>query len=365
MNQEVGRQATEFHLESVQLGILHLYVKAIDRETSVKVFVSTSILDDDFYPKLPRHGRLEVTSVTSNSVSVQWPAVVPQSSDLPNTQYCIILTREEKIENFCELDENLHHFENLQFSKSNQLHENSLKPATKPDRYCMVNKLRYEFRGLQPNTEYHVSLFAVNPVTDGSVAFGSASFRTDSENSDSGGGAGGAGGDSASGSNNQLTINLMKDATTFASYLNPTRGTFQLYEYPVKHFIRELMIHIQPCSGYIRVKIFKDGKLVRTGTTEMLKTFQLQNLKPISSIEIKVENDDNDAKIYRIWASEFSTSDPYPKLPVDTSVKVLEHSRTCNSVTLAWLGTNFIPICNINFIPIFYQFYTSFTPILY
>jgi len=198
--------------------------------------------------------------------------------------------------------------------------------------------LRYEFRGLQPNSDYHVSLFAVNPITEGSVAFGTgASFRTESGFGGSGG-TGGTGG-FANQPSSKPTINLMKDAATMASYLNPTRGTFQLYEYPVKHFIRELIFHIQPCSGYIRVKIFKDGKLVRMGTTEMLKTFQLTNLKPLSSIEIKVENDDNDAKIYRIWASEFSTSDPYPKLPVDTSVKVLEHSRTCNSVTLAWLGS--------------------------
>jgi len=70
-----------------------------------------------------------------------------------------------------------------------------------------------------------------------------------------------------------------------------------------------------------------------------LKTFLVTNVQR-GELKIKVINDDNETKLYKIWVSVDPLMNPYPLLPADTSVQSLEHGRTCTSVELAWLAVS-------------------------
>lgn len=191
------------------------------------------------------------------------------------------------------------------------------KTVSKPRVNCLKYKSSYIYENLRQESKYFLSLFAINTKTGGSVAYEGASFFTRKR---------------------ELEVFTLQDGKMVASYLNPARAAFKLYQFRVKHFHRNVLLNIQPCSGTLRVQIFKDDQLIKRSLFEELKSFVFESVTP-GVLKIKVSNDDNDAKIYRIWASVKTSKNPYPKMPVDTSIKVLEHSRTCHSVTLAWLLT--------------------------
>lgn len=330
---EVGRESMEYVRDSMPAGNLHLYMTATENETTARVYVTSESKMDEFFPKLPRRKRLNLLNITTNGVTVSWdhsPSVnLYKQSEV---QYCLVLSAVKYYATYCELTQeqrlsnNFNELQTVKNSKTNQMQNTlSVAPVTssilgKPTVACTQYKTTYIFENLAPDTKYHLSLFAVNTHTGGSVAYEGASFVTRIEKQYTN------------------TVVTLRDGRMYASYLNPARASFRLYEYPVDHFHRQIVVTVQPCTGYIRVNLYKDGQILRKSIFEELKTFVVANVKP-GVLRIKVVNDDSDAKLYKIWASVKPSRNPYPRLPVDTSIKVLEHSRTCRSVTLAWLGS--------------------------
>lgn len=327
---EVGRESMEYVRDSMPSGNLHLYMTATENETTARVYVTTESKMDEFFPKLPRKKRLNLINITTKAVTVSWdhsPSVNLYKQT--EVQYCLVMSAVKYYATYCELTQeqrpsSFNDQQNFRNSKSNHM-QNTMSSVNansigKPIVACTQYKTTYLFENLEPDTKYHLSLFAINTHSGGSVAFEGASFVTRIEKQFTD------------------TVVTLRDGRMYASYLNPARASFRLYEYPVDHFRRQVVITVQPCTGYIRVNLYKDGQILRKSVFEELKTFAITNVKP-GVLRIKVVNDDSDAKLYKIWASIRPSRNPYPRLPVDTSIKVLEHGRTCNSVTLAWLGS--------------------------
>lgn len=96
-----------------------------------------------------------------------------------------------------------------------------------------------------------------------------------------------------------------------------------------------MLLVFHACAGYIRVSIYRDGKLLRKSDSFTgYRRFLVTNAKA-GRLRVRVSNGDKKENVFKIWASTRPNKNPYPVLPDDTSVK--ETGRTCSSTTLQWL----------------------------
>lgn len=105
-----------------------------------------------------------------------------------------------------------------------------------------MHKTNYHFDKLAADTKYFVTVFAVNLKTGGAAVYEGASFVTRTEKLYA------------------QNAELLKDGQIYASYLNPTRASFRLYQFTIEPGQNQILIAAQPCTGYIRVHLYKDGK---------------------------------------------------------------------------------------------------------
>ncbi|UMM29048.1 hypothetical protein L5515_011602 [Caenorhabditis briggsae] len=94
-----------------------------------------------------------------------------------------------------------------------------------------------------------------------------------------------------------------------------------------------LIVHA--CDGLIRLNLFRNGKLLkRSESFSGFKRFVVSNFKA-GHLRYQIINDDDAKKTIRVWTSTNAAQSPYPNLPDDTSVKVV--NRKCDSATIQWM----------------------------
>lgn len=346
--QEVGCQKMEYFSDSLPQGTLHFYAYTDQQDAVVRVFATTQASKmEEYFPKLPpRRRSIVLTNVSATEAHVEWehsPSV--HFFERRHIEYCLALSKSRMVVNFCEFSQDDYSSVQDYDTKSNRIDgyhggiEEEKRKYTEdltsfnegdtdlPLLRCVKYKTNYHFAGLSPNTEYKLSLFAHNKNTGGSTSYKGLTFRT-------------------------LEKNIAKrqkfaliDSELVGAYLNPSRTAFQTYEFLVSRFQREVLITVQPCTGYVRVNLFKDKKLLKRSVIGELRRFVIARVTP-GFLRVKIANDDNTAKVFKIWASTHPWRDPYPRLPEDTSIKVFELSRGCRQVTLAWLASKgFLSYC--------------------
>uniref|UniRef100_A0A158PCM6 NDNF_C domain-containing protein n=1 Tax=Angiostrongylus cantonensis TaxID=6313 RepID=A0A158PCM6_ANGCA len=96
-----------------------------------------------------------------------------------------------------------------------------------------------------------------------------------------------------------------------------------------------VLLIVHACEGYVRMSVLRNGNLLkRSEPFSGFRRFLVVNVHS-GQLRFQVTNDDSRPKAIHLWASTEADKSPYPKLPEDTSVKVLR--RTCSTATLQWL----------------------------
>lgn len=89
---------------------------------------------------------------------------------------------------------------------------------------------------------------------------------------------------------------------------------------------------MQPCNGYTRLVIYKNGELLRkTGDFVGLERFLINSVAG-DQLRIQVLNDDKQPVSYWIWAGANYKMSPFVDMPIDRTVHVVK--RYCNKAVL-------------------------------
>ncbi|KAK0399568.1 hypothetical protein QR680_003112 [Steinernema hermaphroditum] len=286
-----------------------------DKPTTTRVFLTTIQSQlEAHYPPLPddlqlAHSIVPNPSGDDQTVQVSWqiPAKIKQIREPARYRFCAVVSRKQPDYTFCdELGENLESIHCVN-QTTNHLNINSLRSGRK----------------------YFVTVFIRDQISGGTSALRPIEVHTPESPTH---------GKLLPKSNNKYdeTFTLF-DAQLQAGKLKAEKGDSQLYDFPVHNLTerQKVLLVVHACDGYIRVAIYRDGRLLRKSDPfSGFRRFLVLNAQD-GELQIQIINADSNPKMFRLWASMKPEKSPYPQLPDDTSIK--EIRRTCDSTTLQWL----------------------------
>ncbi|KAE9415130.1 hypothetical protein Angca_009314, partial [Angiostrongylus cantonensis] len=136
----------------------------------------------------------------------------------------------------------------------------------------------------------------------------------------------------------KVETNLLHDGILETGQLFPRKGSSLYYRFIVSNNTKisnKVLLIVHACEGYVRMSVLRNGNLLkRSEPFSGFRRFLVVNVHS-GQLRFQVTNDDSRPKAIHLWASTEADKSPYPKLPEDTSVKVLR--RTCSTATLQWL----------------------------
>ncbi|KHJ45302.1 hypothetical protein D918_04608 [Trichuris suis] len=246
---------------------------------------------------LPNHGVRVRQSGDDGSVTIYWDQLESEAA-IADLEYTFVLSRSKTFEALCAADNDDDDDQTMRFSISSN------------------RRQTLSLSGLPTGVRYFLSVFALRPSTFETVPFDSVAFTT----------------------TNPLSYpsSPIADGQITVAHLGLSQYSARIHVLKIEKPASSLLITLYPCTGSLRVSAYSNGQFLRHWQVEELKTVELTNVTA-GELRIRVFNNDDGEKTYKLWASVNASTYPYPTMPFDTSLLVLEHGRTCRSVRLGWL----------------------------
>uniref|UniRef100_A0A914E9K8 Protein NDNF C-terminal domain-containing protein n=1 Tax=Acrobeloides nanus TaxID=290746 RepID=A0A914E9K8_9BILA len=326
---EANDKRMTFYAQDIESDYVVLNITARNH-ASMKIFWTTLQAQlEDFYPVLPKDPQVKYEILPSdggfdeNAIQLSWNISdtiknsIEENSNSKTSKYrfCAVVSRRPQEYNMCdELNENIEsiHCVNQNFD-------------------------RMKIEHLRNGRNYHINLFVRDTHTGGIASYNSLEiFLHKNSNSSKEISSIFRGKKSKSSKRNNQRL---YDSKLEHGKLGPTKGAIQNYNFQIyQENSKRVLLILHSCDGYIRVAIYRNGKLLKKSEPFTgFRRFLIMNAH-YGNLAVQVINDDYKPKSFRLWASIKPEKSPYPMLPEDTSVK--EANRTCNSVTLQWLKSS-------------------------
>ncbi|KRY85262.1 Protein NDNF [Trichinella pseudospiralis] len=323
-----GEKQMNYVSKTASMLHVRLYLTGLRRICKVEIRFGTTPVEKHLFFQLFHLTQPKIDNIQSKSVTLSWQ---PSMSALLYTGgrlvYVIALSTVRPFATLCDLETDLkldrvnllehRRQEHVAHRLIPQHHSGAVRSLTVLD---ATGPAKLQLISLQQNTNYYANVFALDLNTGENIAYDTVSFTTTSENQIS----------------QHRLVSSLTEAQLQTGYLGPSRVAFKVYQFSAPVAISELYILIQPCTGPLQAAIYQDGQKTLHYSIEELQAINLTGVN-VGIVQIQIANDDNQAKIFNIWASNNYSAYPYPKLPYDTSITVTE--RKCDSVQLSWLAS--------------------------
>lgn len=361
-----GSDVMRFRVEPAAVGIYVIEIMAEERDSSVRMSASTSPFSDLIYPELPRDATVTSRYVARSTVELSWK---PSPSAWRHGQpidYCIVVNRLRHFPTHCsarafkygDLPPTAAPDAGFRFSwqrtATNKRNPEAVDGGSTTNRKprkpeptetagdtdrkrkptetaatgnandvfyeCVTGKTRFTFNDVIGNgATYYYDVFAVNRKSNASAAYTGTRVVA-----------------RASGK----TVRL-KEGKLTAVHLKRSIAE-RSFVYHLQRTSPEVSVQIHPCSGQLNVSIQAErGTLIQSvGNVTHLETIRLRNARPGQYVIRVVKEGRPRSSSFRIFASPDPAQSPYPALPKDLRLKTFEKLNTCNSVTVAWMGTS-------------------------
>lgn len=353
-----GNDVESFVSSSSPSGLYQLDILSTEKDSSLKIYATTTPESDQPYPELPYDPRVDVTSLGRTTVTLAWKPTPTGSRMGQPVQYCVVLNKEHNFKSLCAVEAKMgaedvfmvapkpgRDFSPFDFARfgfappenditKDHRHRSLVGnriPVAKPWRsttigsrqtqdirkICIGNKNIFTVSGLRPSTQYYFDVFAVNEGSNASTAYVGTFARTKDEAE-------------------PKTVEL-KDGKIVDVFVE--RKGFKLLRFAPVSSHRHVSLSVHSCLDAVHIQVRRDGKLVLSQNVEGVREFHIR-AKPKAKYHIRVRGSRKGASALKVLASTRTDAKrPFPTLPEDMRIKAFDRLRTCESVTVAWLGT--------------------------
>ncbi|KAK6487382.1 protein NDNF-like [Huso huso] len=332
-----GNSAETFtgHFSSKTLYTIMLL--STERDTQVTMYLTTRDRPRGLIPELPLDPRVDTVGVGMTSVTISWepsPSVLQQRQQ-QDFHYCLLVNRWHNYKSLCaaetamkkkevekpssmgswwwhgssEISTNLHPGQHTALKSSDD-------KSSAITGVCTGTENIYTFSDLLPETQYYFDVFVVNRLNQTSSTYTGTIAHTLPEP--------------------QPEVVQLIDGEIIRVDLKGRRPQ-QQYSFRPKSWQRSALFTFQTCTrGQVRVKITSKGRTLASQVVDGLGRILLEG-KP--KYVLQLEPASKSGASLKIQASTAYHKPAFPLLPEILNVKSFSKLRTCNSVTLAWLGT--------------------------
>ncbi|XP_044158551.1 protein NDNF-like [Bufo gargarizans] len=307
-----------------------------ERDTHISVYLTTDLAHGSLFPELPGDPRIDVTTVNHNSVSLVWkpsPSAMKQKDII---EYCILVNEKHNYKSMCAADtairsagrkwpkltsfpisKYLEENQRVMLISSRDLHIIHKSSNMEVRQICIDNKNTYTVSNLSSNTQYYFDVFVVNLLTNASAAYTGTFTKTWLEPK-------------------PKDIPL-KDGKIVQIKFDGKRSKAYSFQYQALH--KKVHFTLQVCRGQMRALISKNGKLLISENVQGLRHITLKGkfMDKYVAVFRSAEPVENTSAM--IQASSHMHKSVFPFFPNSLKIKSFNKLRTCNSITIAWLGT--------------------------
>ena len=208
-----GNDVESYVAGSTPSGLYQLEVLCTEKDSTLKVYATTTPESDQPYPTLPYDPRVDVTALGRTTVTLAWKPTPTGVLMGQPVQYCLVINKEHNFKSMCAAEAKLSaddafmpapkpgrdfspfdfaHFgfvpSDNDLSRDRGFTGNKMPryPAARPKaadmvKVCIGNKNLYTVSDLKPDTQFYFDVFAVNAATNTSTAYVGTFARTKEE----------------------------------------------------------------------------------------------------------------------------------------------------------------------------------------
>ncbi|NXE06663.1 NDNF protein, partial [Lophotis ruficrista] len=306
-----------------------------ERDTHITVYLTTDTTSGHLYPELPTDPRIDVIGIGHTTVTLTWkhsPSVLQQRE---NIQYCLLVNEKHNYKSLCaaetairssgmklpptlalSLSPYLLEPQQVMILSNSELSIINKVSSGEVRQICMGTKNTYTVPNLSPSTQYYFDVFVVNLLTNASAAYTGTFARTLEEP--------------------EPKVMELKDGKVIQVVLDGKKQKFYSLQYQARH--KKIQFTFQLCRGQVQVHIAKNGKTVASENISGLRYFSLKG-KLLDTYVVQLRSTEESNSSVKVQVSPHFHKPLFPLLPESLKIKSFSKLRTCNSVTIAWLGT--------------------------
>ncbi|KAL8186892.1 UNVERIFIED_CONTAM: hypothetical protein K2H54_019815 [Gekko kuhli] len=306
-----------------------------ERDTHITVYLTTDTSSDHLYPELPSDPRIDVLSVDHSAVTLAWkhsPTVLRYQESV---QYCLLMNEKHNYKSLCAAETAIRSSgmksppalalslspyspnpQQVMLLSNGELSIISKASSGEVRQICVGTKNSYTVPNLTPSTQYYFDVFVVNFLTNASAAYTGTFARTLEEP--------------------EPKITELKDGKVIHLILDGRKRKLYSLQYRARH--KKVQFAFQSCSGQVEVEISRDEKVLMSESFAGLRHFMLKGRVGDIYLLNLGSTEPSNASV-KVQVSSLFHKPFFPVLPESLKIKSFSKLRTCDSVTIAWLGT--------------------------
>ncbi|NXS53226.1 NDNF protein, partial [Brachypteracias leptosomus] len=303
-----------------------------ERDTHITVYLTTDTTSGHLYPELPMDPRIDVIGIGHTTVTLTWrhsPSVLQHSESI---QYCLLVNEKHNYKSLCAAETAIRSSgmkppslsvspyllepQQVMILLNSELSIINKVISGEVRQICMGTKNTYTMPNLSPGTQYYFDVFVVNFLTNASAAYTGTFARTLEEH--------------------EPKVTDLKEGKAIQVVLDGKKQKFYSLRYQARH--KKIQFAFQLCHGQVWVHIAKNGKTVASENISRLKYFSLKG-KLLDTYLVQLRSTEESNSSVKVQVAPHFHKPLFPLLPESLKIKSFSKLRTCNSVTIAWLGT--------------------------
>lgn len=194
---QTGTEVVKFQNEASPSGLYSVEIIALDRDTTVYMYATTTPDSDRLFPELPKDAAVKILAANKNAVSISWKPSPTDAQHAVPVEYCVSANRKQNFGRMCaaltsrygDVPPTPPPNAGFGFPWEKKAQRNARKrvshpPTPKPpDRdqvfyACVGNKTSYTFSKMPAGATFYIDVFAVNSLTNRSSAYAGANVST-------------------------------------------------------------------------------------------------------------------------------------------------------------------------------------------
>lgn len=325
-----GEVAETLRIDTPVEGIYTVDITSIKTESYVKIFATTSP-DVDRFPELPLDNHVKVVEKSAKSFTVAWNPSPDERHFGEDIEYCVAVNKKRSYKTLCSVLSHLNGDPkptlppNYGFGFSTDVFRKKvikqkarpIKPAKKGSIFfkCVGRDKKLTYDKVKDGNGYYVDVYVKNKQSEKSRQYHGIYVKTKRKRKFS---------------------RLKEGKITSVNFSRKKKH--HSYSFKIKRSTKDVHLAISSCVGTTLVELkSKNGTFHKS----RIKSSQILSIRDLHPGVYSVALSKSVSKRQTVYISMTSKlkAKKMPVLPEDTTVKVFDYLTTCNSITVAWMGT--------------------------